>query len=404
MNTTARPKGGSIARARARDSALINKSIVFNRPFLASRAVAYMQQAIRQGHIAGDGAFGRRCEDWLEARLGVSRALLTTSGTHALEMAALLLDIAPGDEIIIPSFTFPSTANAFVLRGARPIFADIRPDTLNLDETKLDRYLTRRTRAIVVVHYAGIGCAMEPILGIAQKRGLPVIEDNAHGLLGKYRGKWLGTLGPLAALSFHGTKNFSCGEGGALLVNDPRYIHRAEILREKGTDRSRYFRGLVDKYSWVGAGSSYVLSDMLAAYLWAQFKAAQKIQSGRRRIWEHYYRRLAVLSDKIRLPVVPSDREQAYHLFYLILSTPENRRHLEIFLKERHIMSAFHYFPLHLAAMGRQLGAKPGDCPVAEDVSERLLRLPFHNDLTFRDQERVIESIEEFVKANFKGS
>jgi dTDP-4-amino-4,6-dideoxygalactose transaminase len=371
--------------------------IPFNRPSLAGNEKEYMDRALAAGHIAGDGEFTRRCQTLLETALGVRKALLTTSCTHALEMAAILLDIQPGDEVIIPSFTFVSTVNAFVLRGARPVFADIRRDTLNLDEDRLERLVTPRTKAVVVVHYAGVACEMDAILEIAGRRGIAVIEDNAHGLFGKYRGKSLGSLGALATLSFHETKNFTCGEGGALLINDPAYVERAEIVREKGTDRSRFFRGQVDKYSWVDIGSSYVLSDMLAAFLYAQLEERERVQAIRQQIWRNYAAQLGewARAREVRLPIVPEDCCQPFHMFYLIMPSLHARRALIRKLKDRGILAVFHYLPLHLSAMGRSFGGKEGDCPVTEDLSDRLLRLPFYNDLTEEDQARVIESIRE---------
>ena len=323
------------------------------------------------------------------------KALLTTSCTHALEMAALLLDISPGDEVIVPSFTFVSVANAFVLRGARPVFIDVRPDTLNFDERQFEQLVTKHTKAAVVVHYAGVGCEMDPIIEVATRRRIAVVEDNAHGLFGSYRGKYLGTFGSLAAQSFHETKNFSCGEGGALLINDERFIERAEVVREKGTNRSRFFRGLVDKYTWTDIGSSYLPSDLLAAVLFAQFEARASIQSKRREIWWRYRRGLADWAARIgaTLPFVPPDREQAYHMFYVIMPSLEARQRLMSHLREKGILSVFHYLPLHLSRMGVQFGGEPGQCPVTEDVSDRLLRLPFFNSLTEAQQEMVIESI-----------
>ena len=326
------------------------------------------------------------------------KCLLTTSCTHALEMTALLLNIQPGDEVILPSFTFVSTANAFVLRGARPVFIDIRSDTLNLDERQLERLTAPRTRAIVPVHYAGVGCEMDVILEIARRHGIAVVEDNAHGLFGKFRGKYLGTFGSLAAHSFHETKNFTCGEGGALFINDARYVERAEIVREKGTNRNQFFRGQVDKYTWVDVGSSYLPSDLLAAFLYAQLEARKEIQSKRRRIWEYYFQHLGEWAQQhgIRLPSVPETCEQPYHMFYLLAPSLEFRQALMAHLKAREILSVFHYLPLHLSAMGKRFGGKPGDCPVSEAVSDRLLRLPFYNDLTEADQACVVEAIKEF--------
>ncbi len=372
--------------------------IPFNRPCLLGNELTYITDVIQKGHAAGDGTYTKKCHALLEENLGVLKALLTTSCTHALEMAALLLDIQPGDEVIVPDFTFVSTVNAFVLRGARPVFADIRPDTLNLDEAQLERLITPRTRAIVPVHYAGVGCEMDAILELAGRHGIAVVEDNAHGLFGKYKGRYLGTFGCLATQSFHETKNFTCGEGGALLINDPRYIERAEIIREKGTNRSRFFRGQVDKYTWVDIGSSYLPSDILAAFLCAQLEAREQIQASRRRIWHTYHDQLHDWGSAhgVRLPIVPAHCEQPYHMFYLLLPSLERRQALIDHLKRHGILSVFHYLPLHLSDMGRKFGGRPGDCPVTEDVSDRLLRLPFYNDLTEADQARVCAAIREF--------
>lgn len=357
-----------------------------------------MAQAVANGHISGDGAFTRQSRELLERELGVSRILLTTSCTHALEMAALLLDLQPGDEVIVPSFTFVSTANAFLLRGARPVFVDIRPDTLNLDERLLEDAITPRTRAILPVHYAGVGCEMDAIMAIAERHGLEVIEDNAHGLFGRYRGRYLGTFGSLATQSFHETKNFTCGEGGALLINADRYAERAEIIREKGTNRARFFRGQVDKYTWVDLGSSYLPSDILAAFLYAQLEARERIQVKRRRIWEYYWEHLQdwARESGACLPVVPEHCEQPFHMFYILLSSLEERQALIDHLKLRGVLAVFHYLPLHLSAVGQRLGGKPGDCPVTEDISDRLLRLPFYNDLTASDLDLVVSSIRTF--------
>jgi dTDP-4-amino-4,6-dideoxygalactose transaminase len=324
--------------------------------------------------------------------------MVTSSCTHALEMCALLLDIQPGDEVIVPSFTFVSTANAFVLRGARVIFADIRPDTLNLDEGQLESLITPRTKVIVPVHYAGVGCEMDVIGEIAARHGVSVVEDNAHGLFGKFRGRWLGTFGCLAAQSFHETKNITCGEGGALLVNDARLIERAEVIREKGTDRSRYFRGEVDKYSWVDVGSSYVMSDVLAAFLYAQLEVWQDIQARRQRIWKYYDQHLRDWAKEqgISCPAVPVHCEQSYHMYYLIMPSLEQRQALISFLKARGILSVFHYVPLHVSPMGQRMGGRRGSCPVSEEKSERLVRLPFYNSLSQNDQDQVITAVEQF--------
>ncbi|NEQ28205.1 MAG: dTDP-4-amino-4,6-dideoxygalactose transaminase, partial [Microcoleus sp. SIO2G3] len=323
---------------------------------------------------------------------------LTTSCTHALEIMALLLDLQPDDEVIVPSFTFVSTLNPFVLRGAKPVFVDVRPDTLNMDETLIEKHITSKTRAIVPVHYAGVGCEMEAILQVAADYGVPVLEDNAHGLFGQYKGKQLGTFGVMAAQSFHDTKNFSCGEGGALLINDSFYLERAEILREKGTDRSRFFRGQVDKYTWVDVGSSYLPSDMLAAYLYAQLEARDRIQTKRQQIWNAYNEQLQdwAKSQNVVLPTVPDYCNQAYHMFYLLLPSLEQRQRLIAHLKAQGISSVFHYLPLHLSKMGSQFGGKAGDCPITESVSDRLLRLPFFNSFTEAEQARVIAAVQSF--------
>ncbi len=367
--------------------------IDFNIPTLAGKEMEYIRKAFENAHISGDGPFSKACQQLLEKTLGVPKALLTTSGTHALEMAALLLDIKPGDEVIIPAFTFVSTVNAFVLRGARPVFIDIRPDTLNLDEKLLEPFITSRTRAIVPVHYAGVACEMDAIGKVAYKNGLAVVEDNAHGLFGKYKGKPLGTFGCLAVQSFHETKNITCGEGGALLINDPGLIDRAEIIREKGTNRSRFFRGMVDKYTWVDVGSSYLPSDILAAILLAQLEVWQQIQTKRQQLWQVYYHNLQAWAktNQVSLPHIPQHCQQSYHMFYLLLPDLDTRQALIDHLKQHGILSVFHYQPLHLSDMGRSLGGKTGDCPVTESVSERLLRLPFHNSLTPAQQHRAIE-------------
>jgi dTDP-4-amino-4,6-dideoxygalactose transaminase len=372
--------------------------IPFNRPFFSGKEFDFIQEAIANWQLSGDGAFTKKCHALLEKELGIPKALLTTSCTHALEMAALLLDVEPGDEVIVPSFSFPSTVNAFVLRGARPVFIDIRRDTLNLDETKLESLVTRCTKAIVVVHYAGVGCEMDAILQVAREHGIAVVEDNAHGLFGRYKGNYLGTLGCLATQSFHETKNFTCGEGGALLINDSRYIERAEILREKGTNRSRFFRGEVDKYTWVDIGSSYLPSDILAAFLYAQLEAREIIQSKRERIWNYYEEHLKdwAVDYGVRLPSVPSHCEQPFHMFYLLLPSLEARQALITYLNTLEINSVFHYLPLHLSSMGRRFGGKRGDCPITEEISDRLLRLPFYNDLTEADQARVLSCLKEF--------
>jgi dTDP-4-amino-4,6-dideoxygalactose transaminase len=372
--------------------------IPFNKAWISGNEYRYMAQAVDQGHISGDGPYTRQCSRLLEEWLGVARVLLTTNCTHALEMSALLLDLKPGDEVIIPSFTFVSTVNAFALRGARPVFADIRPDTLNLDEKQLERLVTRHTRAIVPVHYAGIGCEMDAILDIAAKHGLKVVEDNAHGLLGRYKGQLLGTFGGLATQSFHETKNFTCGEGGALVINDPSLIEPAEILREKGTNRSRFFRGQVDKYTWVGLGSSYLPSDVLSAFLLAQLEARVSIQARRKEIWDTYFAGLSdwAITFGVRLPVVPAHCEPSYHLFYMLLPDLATRQRLIEHLKKQRILAVFHYQPLHLSNMGQIYGGQIGDCPVTEIVADCLVRLPFFNGMTEQEQGQVVEAVKTF--------
>ncbi len=377
---------------------MVKYDIPFNKPSLCGDEMRYMEQAIENGHISGDGEFTQKCHSLLEKTLGVPKVLLTTSCTHALEMAALLLDIQPGDEVIVPSFTFVSTINAFVLRGALPVFADIRPDTLNLDESLLEGLITPHTKAIVPVHYAGVACEMDAILEIAGRHGIVVVEDNAQGLYAKYKGRYLGTFGSMATQSFHETKNFTCGEGGALLINDSACIERAEIVREKGTNRSRFFRGQVDKYTWVDLGSSYLPSDMLAAFLFAQLELADEIQAKRKRIWDYYNKHLPDWAKMhgVRLPVVPEHVEQPYHIYYMLMPSLEARQRLIAYLKERSILTVFHYLPLNTSGMGQQFGGRPGDCPVTEDIADRLLRLPLYTTLTEEQQERVVAALHSF--------
>lgn len=375
-----------------------NRFIDFNRPFIAKNQIAYIQEAIQSGHISGDGQFTKKCHAWLENYLGVKKALLTTNCTHALEMSALLLDLKPGDEVITPSFTFVSTVNAFILRGAKPVFADIRPDTLNIDENQIEDLVNEKTRAVYVVHYAGVGCEMDKILEIADRHDLRVVEDNAHGLFGKYQGKLLGTFGTMACQSFHETKNISSGEGGALLINDENLVERAEIIREKGTDRSKFFRGQIDKYSWVDLGSSYLPSEIIAAVLYSQLEEADKIQHKRKSIWERYFQGLGewAAESKIKLPTVPTNCTQSYHLFYMLLSNLEERQRFIQYLRENQIYSVFHYVPLHTSAMGRKFGYHEGDLPITEEMSDCLVRLPFYFDLSEEDQDQVISVIKKF--------
>jgi dTDP-4-amino-4,6-dideoxygalactose transaminase len=372
--------------------------IPFNKPKLVGTELGYIQDAIQGGHISGDGPYTKKCEALLEKELDNTRVLLTTSCTHALEMAALLLDIVPGDEVIVPSFTFVSTVNAFVLRGARPVFIDIRADTLNLDEKLLEKLISPRTKAIVPVHYAGVACEMDEVMSVSGRHRIAVVEDNAHGLFSRYRGRYLGTFGVLATQSFHETKNFTCGEGGALLINDPQLLEHALVIRDKGTNRNRFFRGHVDKYTWVDLGSSYVASDLQAAFLYAQLEAREQIQSAREHIWRTYWEGLAAWAQRngVRFPVVPGHCEQSYHMFYLLLPSLGQRQALIAHLKQRGILVVFHYVPLHLSDMGLKWSAGKNNCPVTVDVSERLLRLPFYTDLSENQLAAVIEAILEF--------
>lgn len=372
--------------------------IPFNRPFATGHELEYIRAAIATPKFSGDGSFTAQCHALIEQSLGTQKALLTTSCTHALEMTALLLNIAPGDEVIIPSFTFPSAANAFVLRGAKPVFVDVRADTLNIDESKIERHITARTKAICLVHYAGVGCEMDTIMAIARQHAIAVVEDNAHGLYGRYRGRYLGTFGQLGTLSFHETKNFSCGEGGALLINDMQFNRRAEILREKGTNRSQFFRGEIDKYTWVDIGSSYLPADLLAAFLRAQLEHRDQIQSMRRKIWETYAAALHSWAETndVQLPIIPPQCEQSYHIFYVIMPSLESRQALISHLAGLGILAVFHYLPLHLSPMGLRFGGHQGDCPVTEDLADRLLRFPFFTGMTSSEQAQVIDAVRAF--------
>lgn len=353
--------------------------IPFNKPYMTGREPDYIAQAHAAGHLSGDGPFTRRCHAWLEQRTGAKKALLTHSCTGALEMAAMLLDLAPGDEVIMPSFTFVSTANAFALRGAIPVFVDIRPDTLNIDETLIEGAITARTKAICVVHYAGVGCEMDAIMAIASRHKLYVVEDAAQGILATYKGRPLGSIGHLAALSFHETKNVISGEGGALLINDERFIERAEIIREKGTNRSKFFRGQVDKYTWVDLGSSYLPSEILAAFLFAQLEHADEITARRLAIWQRYYEWSAPFESRglVRRPIVPPECTQNAHMFYLLLPNLEVRSHFIDTLKDVGIGAVFHYIPLHTSPAGLRFCRTAGTMHATDDTSLRLVRMPF---------------------------
>jgi dTDP-4-amino-4,6-dideoxygalactose transaminase len=371
--------------------------IPFNRPFLTGNELRYIAEAHELGHLAGDGQFTRRCHQWLEAATGASKALLTHSCTGALEMSALLCDIAPGDEVIMPSYTFVSTANAFCLRGGVPVFIDIRPDTLNIDESLIEQAITPRTRAICVVHYAGVGCEMEAIRAIAGRHRLVVIEDAAQGVGARYDGQPLGSLGELAAYSFHETKNVISGEGGALLVNDPARAERAEIIREKGTDRSRFFRGQVDKYTWCDLGSSFLPSEIAAAFLWAQMEQAESITERRLTLWDRYHAAFADLERKERLrrPVVPARCTHNAHMYYVLLASLHDRTRFIAHMKERGIQTVFHYVPLHSSPAGRRFGRPQGTLARTDELADRLVRLPLWLGLE-PQLERVISAVHEF--------
>lgn len=373
--------------------------IPFNQPLFLEEGIVNVRKAFQNRHVSGDGEFTRRCQTFFERWLGTKKVLLTSSCTAALEMCALLIDIKPGDEVVMPSFTFVSTANAFVLRGARPIFVDIRADTLNIDEHLVEAAITPRTKAIIVVHYAGVGCEMDTICAIAARHDLPLIEDNAHGLFGTYRGKPLGTFSSLSTLSFHETKNLSCGEGGALIINDPRFIERTEILREKGTDRSRFFRGEVDRYTWRDIGSSFLPSDILAALLYAQIEIVETIQKKRRKIHERYNRGLHpwALVQRVTLPSVPAQCRSSYHIFHLLLPSARLQSLFIHHLRARNVNAVFHYQPLHLTPMGLNMGGKPGQYPVTEMAADRIVRLPFYYDLGEAEQNRVIQAVSSFA-------
>ncbi|MEH2956999.1 dTDP-4-amino-4,6-dideoxygalactose transaminase [Candidatus Merdisoma sp. JLR.KK006] len=374
--------------------------IGFNVAPFTGKEFDYIRQAIEAEHICGDGMFTKKCNGWIEERTGTAKALLTTSCTHATEMAALLLNIQPGDEVIMPSYTFVSTANAFVLRGAVPVFVDIRPDTMNLDENLIEEAITEKTRAIVPVHYAGVACEMDKIMELASKYRLAVVEDAAQGVCSFYKGKALGTMGDYGCFSFHETKNFSMGEGGALLIRDSEHVEDAEILREKGTNRSKFFRGQVDKYTWVNQGSSYLPSDMNAAYLWAQLELADQITADRMKSWNAYNEQLKPLKDqgRIELPSVPEDCVHNAHMFYLKAKDLEERTKLIAYLKEAEIQTVFHYVPLHTGEAGKKLGRFSGVDRYTTKESERILRLPMYYGLRDEQVSYISERIKEFYE------
>ncbi len=373
--------------------------IPFNKPHMTGKELYYIAEAKFSGKLAGDGQFTKRCHTWLKQTTGCAEALLTHSCTAALEMAAILLEIQPGDEIIMPSYTFVSTANAFVLRGGIPVFVDIRNDTLNIDEQLIEQAITSRTKAIVPVHYAGVACEMDKILEIADMRGLKVIEDAAQGMMSKYKGKSLGSIGDFGAYSFHETKNIISGEGGALLVNDKNFALRAEIIREKGTDRSRFFRGEVDKYTWQEMGSSYLPGELSAAFLWAQMEEAKEITTNRIQIWNYYNKLLEPManSGKIRLPVIPQECDHNAHMFYILLNEEIDRTKLLEDLKKDGVFAVFHYVPLHDSPGGMKYGRTHGTLEVTKNLSERLIRLPLWVGLDSEHQIRVVESLEKAI-------
>lgn len=375
--------------------------IPFNKPPLTGNEEKYVLESINSYKISGDGEFTRKCQQWFEEKLECKKALLTTSCTHALEMTAILLDINEGDEVIMPSYTFVSTANAFVLRGAKIVFVDIRPDTMNIDETKIEQAITKKTKVIVPVHYAGVSCEMETIMTLADKYNIFVVEDAAQGMMSSYKGRALGTIGHLGTFSFHETKNYtSAGEGGLLIINDKRFIDRAEIIREKGTDRSQFFRRMVDKYSWVDIGSSYLMNDMSAAYLWGQLEKADEVNNNRLMSWKLYFEKLSELSDdgKIELPTIPSECTHNGHMFYIKVKDLQDRTRLLQHLKEDNILGVFHYVPLHSAKAGKIFGMFHGQDRFTTIESERLIRLPMYYGLDKKIIEYIVDSIKRFYK------
>ncbi len=377
-----------------------NNMIPFNVPPFLGTEMDYIKEAVQAQKICGDGQFTKYCNQWIEEKTGTAKALLTTSCTHSLEMAALLLEIKPGDEVIMPSFTFVSTADAFVLRGAKIVFVDIRPDTMNIDEKLIEDAITDKTKAIVPVHYAGVGCEMDTILEIAKRHNLKVVEDAAQGVMGEYKGQALGAIGDYGCYSFHETKNYSMGEGGALLIKDPAQIENAEIIREKGTNRSVFLRGQIDKYTWVNHGSSYLPSDMNAAYLWAQLQEADMINNNRLATWDKYYKAFECLENDgfVERPIIPAECKHNAHMFYLKARNIEERTRLISFLKQNGILAVFHYIPLHNAPAGKRFGEFHGEDKFTTRESERLLRLPMYYNLTDADSDKVIEKVIEFYK------
>ena len=378
--------------------------IPFNKPFIAGKELYYIAQAVTLGNVSGDGYFTEKCSQIMEERFGIHKVLMTPSCTAALEMAAILCDLKPGDEVILPSFTFVSTASALVRMGAKPVFVDIRPDTLNIDETRIEEAITKKTRAIMPVHYAGIGCEMDRIMAIAQGNNLRVIEDAAQAVHADYNDKSLGSIGDFGAYSFHQTKNYICGEGGALCINDPEMVERAEIIRDKGTNRKKFFRGDVDKYTWVDIGSSYVPSEISCAFLYAQLELLDTIADRRKDIYQLYRSQLKPLESQglLKLPYTPEDCASNFHMFYIVLPNEELRNSLMEHLRDRNIKSVFHYVPLHSSPMGQSFGFSEGQLPITEQLSARLLRLPFFYEISTEEQQRVVSEIELFLQKNGK--
>ena len=373
--------------------------IPFNKPYLTCKELEYIQESIKSGNIIGNAEYTRKCEGLLEKTFNAKKVLLTNSCTDALEMASLLIDLEHDDEVIVPSYTFVSTVNAFILRGAKPVFVDIREDTLNIDEAKIEEKITDKTRAIFPVHYAGVACEMDTIMDIAERYNLFVVEDAAQGVNAKYNERYLGTIGDLGAYSFHGTKNYTCGEGGAIVINKDDFIERAEIIREKGTNRSKFLRGEIDKYTWVDIGSSYLLSDILAAFMYAQLENLEEIKKKRKEIFDFYYENLKELEEagKLRLPIIPSNCETNYHMFYILLPSEENRDSLMEKLRNAGIQAVFHYIPLHTSPMGAKFGYREGDLPITESISGRLLRLPFYPHLGREKQKYIITMLKRCI-------
>lgn len=381
----------------------VNTKIAFNKPFVVGRELFYIAQAVLSGHLAGNGNFGKLCQTFLESNLKIKKSFMTTSGTSSLEMAALLCNIKDGDEVILPSYTFTSTANAFFIHKATLKFIDIRSDTLNMNESLIEKAITEKTKIICPVHYAGVACEMDIIMKIAKKYNLIVIEDAAHAIFSSYKGKRLGSFGNMAALSFHETKNFISGEGGALIVNDDHFLEQAHIIWEKGTNRKLFFEGVVDKYTWIDVGSSFYPSELISAFLYAQFEEMKNIMSKRMKLWKFYNKNLNNLANKgyIKLPFIPEYCEHNAHMFYILLNTHIERNDLLKYFNAKEINAVFHYIPLHSSPVGIKLGYKPEDIPITEDISQRIIRLPFYYELTQFEQEKVIKTIYDFFNVQF---